>query len=171
MNYSFVDEQWEKLLTTNQDTIRLLNPIASQLSVMRSSLLGGLIQNIQYNASRRQSRIRIFEIGVVFWRDSDVEDGHLTVAGVNLPMRLAGVAWGEAVAEQWGTRARRVDFFDVKADLEALFGQRIQHIKFIADEHPALHPGRSARLEDKGHTIGWLASCIHSGCAILSYLR
>ncbi|HLR82566.1 MAG TPA: phenylalanine--tRNA ligase subunit beta [Paenalcaligenes sp.] len=156
VNFSFVDEQWEKLLTTNQDPIRLLNPIASQLSVMRSSLLGGLIQNIQYNARRRQSRIRIFEIGRVFWRDSDVEDGPLTVAGVNQPMRLAGAAWGEAVAEQWGTTARRVDFFDVKADLEALFGQRIQHIKFIADEHPALHPGRSARLEDKGHTIGWL---------------
>ncbi len=156
VNFSFVDEQWEKKLTNNADPIRLLNPIASHLSVMRSSLIGGLIQNIQYNARRRQNRVRVFEIGRVFWRDDHIQDDALTVAGVNQPLRLAGAAWGDADREQWGLPARRVDFFDVKADVEALFGPRIQEVRFVADAHPALHPGRSARLVMREDTIGWL---------------
>ncbi len=156
INFSFVDEQWEKQLSGNSNPIRLLNPIASHLSVMRSSLMGGLVHNIQYNARRRQNRIRLFEIGRVFWRDEQVQDGPLTVAGVNQPMRLAGAAWGEALSEQWGVATRRVDFFDVKADVEAILGHRLKRSRFIAAEHPALHPGRSARIELDNKTIGFM---------------
>src|SRR5690625_845315 len=156
INFSFVDEEWEKLLTHNAEPIRLLNPIASQMSVMRSSLIGGLLENIQYNARRRQSRIRIFELGRVFWRDESVQDGPLTVAGVEQPMRLAAAAWGEAYSEQWGLDSRQVDFYDVKADLEALLGHRAAQLLFVADEHPALHPGRCARIVHDGQTIGYI---------------
>lgn len=156
INFSFVDAAWEEQLTSNKNPIKLLNPIASHMSVMRSSLLAGLVKNIQYNARHRQSRVRIFEVGRVFWRDDAVVDGPLTVAGVEQPMRLAAAAWGGAYDEQWGLAHRAVDFYDVKADLEALFGARADQLRFEAESHPALHPGRSARVWLDGKAIGWI---------------
>lgn len=156
VNFAFVEEAWERDLAGNADPIRLLNPIASQLAVMRSSLIGGLLGNIVHNANRKQSRVRVFELGRVFMRDASVPDGDLTVAGVNQPMRLAGAAWGPAYEEQWGVPVRQVDFYDVKKDLENLLGHRAPELICIADAHPALHPGRSARLELGGKLIGWL---------------
>lgn len=156
INFSFVDADWERNLTANEDPIKLLNPIASHLSVMRSSLLGGLVQTIQYNARHRQSRVRVFEIGRVFWRDAAVQSGPLTVVGVDQPMRIAAAAWGGAYDEQWGQAHRAVDFYDVKADLEALFGERVDQLRFEAATHPALHPGRSAEVHLDGQSIGWI---------------
>src|SRR5690606_34319442 len=117
INFAFVEEAWELDYAGNADPIRLLNPIASQLAVMRSSLIGGLLANIAYNANRKQSRVRVFELGRVFARDSSVADGDLAVAGVSQPVRLAGAAWGPAVDEQWGAASRQVDFYDVKKDV------------------------------------------------------
>ncbi|MBU4609097.1 phenylalanine--tRNA ligase subunit beta [Achromobacter sp. GG226] len=154
VNFSFVEEAWERDLAGNADPIRLLNPIASQLSVMRSSLLGGLIENIRYNANRKQPRVRVFELGRVFRRDATVADGDLAVAGIDQPLHLAGAAWGPAVPEQWGVATRAVDFFDVKADIEALAGEGV--LRFEAASHPALHPGRSARVLVDGAPVGWL---------------
>src|SRR5690606_23743698 len=111
VNFSFVQEGWEEHYAGNTDPIRLLNPIASQLAVMRSSLLAGLVENIQHNANRKQPRVRVFEIGRVFYRDPQVKDGPLSVAGVAQPQRLAGAAWGPALEEQWGVSARHVDFY------------------------------------------------------------
>lgn len=156
INFAFVEEKWEKNYAGNTDPIRLLNPIASQLSVMRSSLLGGLLANIEHNARHRQSRVRVFELGKVFMRDSSIENGDLSVAGVNQPLRLAGAAWGPALPEQWGVKTRAVDFFDVKADVESLFGVRAAHLRFVGETHPALHPGRSARIELNGQSVGWI---------------
>lgn len=156
INFAFVEEKWEKIYAGNTDPIRLLNPIASQLSVMRSSLLGGLLANIEHNARHRQSRVRVFELGKVFMRDATVENGDLTVAGVNQPMRLGAAAWGPAFPEQWGTKTRAVDFFDVKSDVENLFGVRASQLRFVTDTHPALHPGRCARIELNGESVGWL---------------
>jgi phenylalanyl-tRNA synthetase beta chain len=153
INYSFVDESWERELIGNTDPIKLLNPIASQMAVMRSSLIPGMLANIQYNASHKADRVRVFEMGKVFARDSVVADGQLSVAGVSQPLKLAGVAWGGAVAEQWGAPKRAVDFFDVKADLMAVLPAAAI---FVAAEHPLLHPGRSARIEIDGTSIGWL---------------
>ena len=134
----------------------MLNPIASQLSVMRSSLMGGLLANIEHNARHRQSRVRVFELGKVFMRDAATQDGDLTVAGVHQPLRLAGAAWGPAYPEQWGAKTRAVDFYDVKSDVESLFGPRADQLRFVPDAHPALHPGRCARIELAGQTVGWL---------------
>ncbi len=153
INYSFVDETWERDLIGNPDPIKLLNPIASQMAVMRSMLIPGMLANIQYNASHKADRVRVFELGKVFARDAAVADGELSVAGVTQPLRLAGAAWGGAAPEQWGTAKRGADFFDVKADLMAVLPAGAN---FVKAEHALLHPGRSARIELAGKAIGWL---------------
>ncbi|HET8596282.1 MAG TPA: phenylalanine--tRNA ligase subunit beta [Castellaniella sp.] len=156
INFSFVEEAWERDYCGNEQPIRLLNPIASQLAVMRSSLIGGLLANIAHNAKHRQSRVRVFELGRVFSRDPSVADGDLAVAGVAQPTHLAAAAWGPALPEQWGEPNRAVDFFDLKRDLETLLGARAGQLRCQAESHPALHPGRSARLLLDGLPIGWL---------------
>ncbi len=156
VNYSFVEADWERDYAGNDSPVRLVNPIASHLSVMRSSLIGGLVANIRHNANRKQSRVRVFELGRVFLRDASVQDGPLEVAGVRQPLKLAGAAWGPALEEQWGAATRQVDFFDVKMDVQALFGARGQRLRFEAAVHPALHPGRSARIELDGREVGWI---------------
>ena len=102
VNYSFVEADWERDYAGNTDPVRLVNPIASHLSVMRSSLIAGLVANIVHNANRKQTRVRLFELGRVFTRDAAAQDGPLAVAGVRQPLMLAGAAWGPAVEEQWG---------------------------------------------------------------------
>ena len=157
INYSFVDEAWERELIGNADPIKLLNPIASQMAVMRSSLIPGMLANVQYNASHKADRVRVFELGKVFARDSSVTDGPLTVAGINQPLRLAGVAFGGALPEQWASPKRTVDFFDVKADLAALLPDNVRFAAANhANAHPLLHPGRSARIVLNDATLGWL---------------
>jgi len=156
INFSFVEEAWERDYAGQTNPIRLLNPIASQLAVMRTSLIGGLVANIAHNMRHRQSRVRVFELGRAFLRNPEVHDGDLSVAGIEQPNRLAAAAWGPALEEQWGAASRPVDFYDVKADLEALLGKRSAGLQYVPDVHPALHPGRSARVELDGRMIGWL---------------
>ncbi len=156
INFTFVEEAWERDYAGNDDPVRLLNPIASQLAVMRSSLIGGLLANIVHNANRKQSRVRVFELGRVFMRDASVTDGELAVAGVRQPQYLSGAAWGPAVEEQWGLPTRQVDFYDVKNDLEALLGGQAAALVCVPAAYPALHPGRSARLELDGKAVGWI---------------
>lgn len=156
INFSFVEEAWETEYAGNTDPIRLLNPIASQLAVMRSSLIAGLVANIHHNANHKQNRVRVFELGRVFSRDDRVSDGDLSVAGVSQPQHLAGAAWGPAFEEQWGVPTRNVDFYDVKMDIVALLGKRASSLVCAAAAHPAFHPGRSARLVLDGRDIGWL---------------
>ncbi|PND40338.1 phenylalanine--tRNA ligase subunit beta [Paucibacter aquatile] len=152
INFSFVESRWEAELAGNSHPIQLLNPIAAPLAVMRSSLIGSLIQALRHNLSRRASRVRLFEIGRVFLRDASVQESDSSIAGVAQPMRLAGLAFGPADQPQWSQRDRQVDFFDVKGDLEALFAPR--QLQFKPAQHPALHPGRSARVELDGRDIG-----------------
>jgi phenylalanyl-tRNA synthetase beta chain len=152
INFSFVEERWERELAGNDNPVRVLNPIASPLSVMRSSLVGSLVQVLRYNLARKATRARVFEIGRVFLRDPAAVDGALSVAGIRQPTRLAGLAYGNAQPLQWGVKDRTVDFFDVKGDVEALFSPR--RVAFVAAEHPALHPGRSARVEVDGSVVG-----------------
>ncbi|MFY2852367.1 phenylalanine--tRNA ligase subunit beta [Achromobacter xylosoxidans] len=156
VNYSFVEAEWERDYAGNDTPVKLVNPIASHLSVMRSSLIAGLVANIRHNANRKQTRVRLFELGRVFARDDAAKDGPLEVAGVRQPLKLAGAAWGPSVEEQWGVPARQVDFYDVKMDVEALFGARGARLRFEAAAHPALHPGRSARITLDGTQVGWL---------------
>lgn len=152
VNYSFVEEEWEKDFADNAEPIRLLNPIASQMSVMRSTLIGSLISNVRYNLNRKFSRVRLFEIGSVFLRNAQVKEGPLSVAGYEQPKHLAAIAYGLSEEEQWGFPERPVDFFDVKADLEALFVP--EKLKFVKATHPAFHPGRCAAVLMAGREIG-----------------
>ncbi|MDP4300689.1 phenylalanine--tRNA ligase subunit beta [Leptothrix discophora] len=152
INFSFVEARWEHELAGNADPIRLLNPIAAPLSVMRSSLLGSLVQVLRHNLSRRASRVRVFEFGRVFRRDASVQGSEQDVAGVDQPLRVAGLAWGPVDALQWGAKERAVDFYDVKGDVEALLAPL--QPRFEAAEHPAMHPGRCARVVLDGAEIG-----------------
>jgi phenylalanyl-tRNA synthetase beta chain len=154
ITFSFVEPQWEADLAGESNPIRLLNPIASPLSAMRTTLLGGLLASVRYNAARKLSRIRVFEVGRVFLRDPSVKDGPLEVAGLRQPMRIAAAAFGPAFEEQWGVATRRVDLFDLKADAEALVAPRAA--RFEAAPHPAFHPGRSARIRVEGREAGWI---------------
>lgn len=154
INFSFVEERWEHELAGNAEPIKVLNPIASPLSVMRSSLVGSLVNVLRYNLARRAPRVRVFEIGRVFVRDATVPDGPLSVAGVHQPSRVAGLAYGPADAVQWGADERAVDFYDVKGDVEALFAPRT--VSFVAKAHPALHPGRSAAVVVDGREVGFV---------------
>ena len=152
INFSFVDERWEHELAGNADPVRLLNPIASQMNVMRSSLIGSLVQVLKFNQDRKASRVRVFELGRVFFRDGSVQDGESTVAGFHQPMRVAALAWGGADALQWGRKDSAVDFFDVKGDVEALFAPAAP--QFSATAHPAMHPGRCAQVTLDGKVVG-----------------
>lgn len=157
INFSFVPEQWEVDFAQNTQAIKLLNPIASQLSVMRSNLIAGLVDNVVYNVKRKFNRVRVFELGAVFRRDAQVSAGDLTVKGIDQPLHLAGVAWGLAEPEQWGLPARAVDFFDVKADVCALFPMGGgADLRFEARTLPALHPGRSAVIYYQGREVGYM---------------
>jgi len=146
ITYSFVEREWELDFCGNAAPLALANPIASQMSVMRSSLMASLIDCVRFNLSHKQARVRVFEIGRCFSRTE--KGGHAQT------MRVGAVAYGDALQEQWGVPARRVDFYDVKADVEALLAPGTAG--FETAVHPALHPGKSARIVRNGMTIGWL---------------
>ena len=154
VNFSFVDEQWEADFSNAGESVRVLNPIASQMALMRTTLMGGLVANVAYNLNRKLDRIRLFEVGRAFLRDASAADGDLQVAGLRQPARVAAIAYGPAVDEQWGQGSRAVDFFDVKGDLESLVFPL--KVGFKAVPHPAFHPGRSARVSIDGRPAGWI---------------
>jgi len=148
VNYSFVDAEWERDFCANTAPVTLANPIANQMGVMRSSLVGGLVANLSANLKRRIDRVRVFETGRCFLRDG--RGG--TLADFRQPRRIAGLAAGTALPEQWGEAARRVDFFDAKAEVEALLFPSVARFERI--DHPALHPGRAAAVVLGAEPVG-----------------
>ncbi|MBP6380909.1 MAG: phenylalanine--tRNA ligase subunit beta, partial [Sphingorhabdus sp.] len=148
INFAFVEEAWEADFAANTNLIRLANPIASQMAVMRSTLFGGLISNLRTNLNRKQSRVRLFETGRTFHRDAK----GCPVEGFHQPRKLAGLAYGGALLEGWSDGGRKVDFFDVKGDLEALLAPA--KLRFEKLLHPALHPGRAAKVLLDDREIG-----------------
>jgi phenylalanyl-tRNA synthetase beta chain len=146
VNYSFVDETWEADFGGGGEPVRLANPIAAQMSVMRTTLLGGLVQTLRANLNRGEPRVRLFEVGRCFAAASpDV---------AVQPERVAGLALGSRWPEQWAEKGAGVDFFDVKGDVEALAGNRV--LGFQAGSHPACHPGRCAEVRLAGEVIGYV---------------
>jgi len=145
VSYAFVEEQVERDLCGNDKAVALQNPIASNLSVMRSSLIGGLVGALRFNLNRRQTRVRLFEAGACF---AKVNDEYVQ------SQQLSGLAYGATLPEQWGVAAKPVDFYDVKADVEALFAPQL--LCFVTATHPALHPGRSAQIYCGGQVVGWI---------------
>jgi phenylalanyl-tRNA synthetase beta chain len=154
INFSFVEERWEHELAGNPNPIKLLNPIASQMSVMRSSLIGSLVQVLRFNLARKAPRVRVFELGRVFLRNASIKSTDSTVEGFDQPMRVSGLASGGADALQWGRKEQGVDFFDVKGDVEALLAPLKP--EFVPGQHPALHPGRTAEIKLNGRSVGFV---------------
>ncbi len=152
VSYSFVDSALDRRLG-DTEPIRLLNPIAAQMDVLRTTLWGGLVDTLRANLNRKAARVRLFEIGRVFAADPGRRADARHVAGVAQPQRVGLLAYGPQFDEQWGTTARRTDFFDLKADLEAVVQPAL---RFEPAAHPALHPGRSARIFCDGRATGWI---------------
>lgn len=146
VTYSFIDSKQQAMVAPGAEPIALVNPIASQMGVMRGSLMPGLLATLRHNLNHGQERLRIFELGRCF----------LGTGSDQQPLRLGGLAYGSARPEQWGEGARAVDFFDVKADMEALLWPLAAD--YAKAEHAALHPGQCARLGLGGRTIGWLGA-------------
>ncbi|GIK87801.1 MAG: phenylalanine--tRNA ligase beta subunit [Betaproteobacteria bacterium] len=146
VTFGFVDGRVQAALDPAGVPVRVLNPIAAHLDVMRRTLLPGLVETLRTNLARKASRVRVFEAGRVFLgarADEAVQ-----------PWRLGGLAWGDALGEQWGTPSRPVDLFDVKADLAALVAPAALTTR--RGSHPALHPGRAAEVLVDGRPAGWL---------------
>ncbi|MBU3632179.1 phenylalanine--tRNA ligase subunit beta [Polynucleobacter sp. AP-Feld-500C-C5] len=166
VNFGFTDLESEQRLAgaQEQDVIQVLNPIANQYGVMRSNLWGGLLSNLKSNLNRGAGRVRLFETGRVFKRDSKVQEASGIVAGFHQPQKIGGLAYGSSVPEQWASMTRAVDFFDVKGDLERV----LDPLHFVTEsaQHPALHPGRSAKvLINIGKNtieVGWIGE-LHPG--------
>ena len=166
VNFGFTDLESEQRLAGAQeeDVIQVLNPIANQYGVMRSNLWGGLLSNLKSNLNRGAGRVRLFETGRVFKRDSKVQEASGKVAGFHQPQKIGGLAYGSSVPEQWASVTRAVDFFDVKGDLERV----LDPLHFVTEsaQHPALHPGRSAKvLINIGKNtieVGWIGE-LHPG--------
>ena len=154
INFSFVPEAWEKDFADNDKPIRLLNPIASQLSVMRTQMIGGLVDILKYNLNRKVASAKLFEVGRVFYPDESVVTTEWSVKGVRQPVRVAGLLYGDAAGEQWGEKARLVDFFDGKGDVERLIAPKTA--QYVAKAFPALHPGRSAAVIMDGVEVGFV---------------
>jgi len=151
VNLSFVAADLLASWGFNERLVPLLNPLSSDLAVMRPSLLPGLIEALRHNRARQQDRVRLFEVARVF-------------AAGDPPMEtpsLAIVACGNARSEQWGEASRQLDFHDLKGDLDALiaWGGEPQRWSVHADGLPGwLHPGRGARVARDGETAGYLGA-------------
>lgn len=149
VTYSFVDPKMQAQLDPEGRGVALDNPIAETMAVMRTTIWSGLVPTWLYNRQRQQKRARLFESGAVYAQAGDANSERLV---------LAGLVAGSALAEQWGEPTRAVDFHDVKGDLEALLGLDAAAFRFEAAEHPALHPGRTARILRDGQPVGWLGA-------------
>ena len=152
--FSFAEPEWETDLAGNADPIRLLNPIAAQASVMRSTLFGSLLQALRLNLNHKARRVRIFELGRVFLRSQRLADP-AQPGGLDQPMRIGALAYGPIWPTGWAQPERLVDFFDVKGDVEQLCAGS-GPLRFEPARHPALHPGRCAAVLLDEQIVGML---------------
>ena len=150
INYSFVDQGQLKAVHHGEQILALANPLSSDMDVMRTTLLPGLLTSLARNIRRQQPRVRLFETGVAFLQGDTM----------NEVQRLAGIATGDAYPEQWGEPARAMDFFDIKGDIECLYAMRGDADKpvFAVGEMPWMHPGASAVIKLNGGVVGWCGS-------------
>jgi phenylalanyl-tRNA synthetase beta chain len=154
VNFSFVEREWETDFAGNADPITVLNPIASQMSVMRSQIIGNLVDILKFNLNRKADRVNVFELGRIFRRDASVKGSDSSVQGVFQPLHIAALSYGSAFPKQWGEKDRLVDFYDLKGKLEELIFPL--KARFEVLQHPALHPGRSAKVIIGGEEVGFI---------------
>ncbi|MEO8000929.1 MAG: phenylalanine--tRNA ligase subunit beta [Arenimonas sp.] len=150
INYAFVDSALLNAWQLEADSVPLANPLTSELGVMRTSLLPGLVEALRRNLARQQNRIRLFEVGKVFHQAKKVG-----VAPIET-RRIAGVICGNANAEQWAVKNVEADFYDLKADVESLLKLANLSVEFVVTDATFSHPGRSANIMLHGNKIGWL---------------
>ncbi|MEO6173353.1 MAG: phenylalanine--tRNA ligase subunit beta, partial [Arenimonas sp.] len=150
INYAFVDETLLNNWQLQANSVPLANPLTSELGVMRTSLLPGLVEALRRNLARQQNRIRLFEVGKVFHQAKDQGAAPIETR------RIAGVICGNAHAEQWAIKNTEADFYDLKADVESLLKLANLSAEFMASDLPFVHPGRSANIMLQGNKIGWL---------------
>jgi len=151
ITYSFIDQKWFELFSPGVEPLLLANPISADMSAMRSSLWPGLVKSLQHNLNRQQDRVRLFESGLRFV-------GQLE--GLKQEPMLAGVICGSRLPEGWAQGRDVVDFFDVKADVQAVLGfaGAQDDFRFVPGSHPALHPGQTARIERDGREVGYIGA-------------
>ncbi|GEN27093.1 phenylalanine--tRNA ligase beta subunit [Halovibrio variabilis] len=151
ITYSFVAPELQAAMLPEAVSPVLANPISADLSVMRASLFPGLVRTMEYNLNRQQTRVRLFETGLVF-------NGELDALS-QVPM-LGALVCGPREAEGWSGAKQRVDFYDLKGDLESLLalGGDAEAWRFEPAEHPALHPGQSAQLLHNDEPAGWIGT-------------
>ncbi|MFK9098503.1 phenylalanine--tRNA ligase subunit beta [Pseudomonas guariconensis] len=151
ITYSFIDPKLFELFTPGVEPLLLANPISSDMAAMRASLWPGLVKALQHNLNRQQDRVRLFESGLRFV-------GQL--GDLKQQPMIAGVATGSRLPEGWANGRDSLDFFDVKADVEALLGYSgaLEDFTFVAGKHPALHPGQTARIERDGKEVGYIGA-------------
>jgi len=158
ITYSFIDEEMLKdFAAAEQKLIPLANPLAENMSVMRGSLWPGLVSACQFNLNRQNDRVRLFELGAVFKDDGEIKESN----------KLAGLVCGSVFPAQTHLKkANSVDFYDVRGDLESIFSLTAKPLNFIVDscEHPALHPGQSAKIVRDDSIIGFIGR-IHPNLA------
>ncbi|MGB1271543.1 MAG: phenylalanine--tRNA ligase subunit beta, partial [Endozoicomonas sp.] len=161
VTFSFIDPQLHKQFDPQREPVALANPIASDLSVMRTTLLPGLVKTAAYNLNRQQTRVRLFETGLTFVKESDKRGETLTQASM-----LAALITGDRYPEGWQIKSESVDFFDLKGDFEALLnlGQAADEFCFDKGSHPTMHPGQCAQISRDGQVIGHMGA-IHPSLA------
>ncbi len=147
VNYSFVDRQLLSAVHQDESCLPLANPLSSDMDVMRTTLLPGLLGAVARNLRRQQGRVRLFETGVVFLQGDRLDEVE----------RLAGAASGDALPEQWGETSRGLDFFDIKGDVERILALRgpQEEPQFKPASLPWMHPGAGAVIELRDSTVGW----------------
>ena len=152
ITYSFVDPDLQNMVDPDVKPVRLANPISSDMAVMRTNLWSGLLSTASYNLNRQQTRIRIFEVGQCFLPSEKEE------LGLSQSTVLAGLICGSRTPSGWTASKEKVDFYDIKGDLESVLAHTnlSEEFTFEACEHPALHPGQSAKILRKGAQIGWI---------------
>ncbi|MDH3647840.1 MAG: phenylalanine--tRNA ligase subunit beta [Gammaproteobacteria bacterium] len=155
VTYSFVDPALQRLLSPDDRPLELSNPISADLSVMRTSLMPGLIHALKQNLSRQHERARLFESGLRYIQQGD---------DLKQEKCLSGVIYGAASPEHWSARTIDGDFFDLKGDIQALIELTGEAERFVFEpaEHPSLHPGQTARLLRDGREVGSVGA-LHPG--------
>ncbi|AFU97770.1 phenylalanine--tRNA ligase subunit beta [Simiduia agarivorans] len=150
ITYSFIEPKLQTLFDPDAEAVSLLNPISSDLSVMRTSLLAGLANALVHNLNRQQTRVRLFETGLSFVK------GGSGPAGLTQKPKLAALVYGTRDTESWAHAKDRVDFYDIKGDLDAILslGGASARYSFVPAQHPALHPGQTAHIIKGGQVIG-----------------
>ena len=154
ITYSFVDPKIQNALFPESNGLVLPHPISADMSIMRVSLWPGLLQATSYNQKRQQQRIRLFETGLRFVPDAEAPNS------IRQEPMLAGVVAGRRYDEHWDANDKPVDFFDAKADVEALLALtgKEKTVTFKTETHSALHPGMSAAIYLDDKCVGWLGA-------------